>query len=362
MVRPAIGLVFVRVVGLLFTTILTVSAFSVQAETDQAPSGQASSDQASSVWLPPSLTVQWENDMFVGTDRHYTNGLRATASFTRANTPTTIEDALQTFSHLTGKSLQPQWFTAGIGQDMYTPDNKTATALIPDDRPYAGWLYLSISAHKLSSCWTSSNDNPDCLDSVEANLGVVGPAAYAKETQDFVHSARGIARFQGWQNQLKNEPGFIMTWERKKRWVAPPEAGWGYDLIPNIGASLGNVLTQVNAGAMMRFGFNIPHDFGAPSAIKPIANLPFLQDRRWGMYYFIGADGRFVAHNIFLDGNTFTNSHSVTRKPWVYDIPQGIAITKGPYRLSLARVFRSKEFDGQQKNTQFSSLTLTIKF
>jgi len=346
-----------RAPALLVAAIIIVSAVSVQAEPEKTPP-----DPSPSAWLPPLLTLQWENDMFAGTDRHYTNGFRATALFSRANTPTTLEDALQTFSHIEGQGLQSQWFTAGFGQDMYTPSEKTPTTLISDDRPYAGWLYLSASVHKLSTCWTSPNDDPDCLDSVEANIGVVGPSAYAKETQDFVHDMRGITRFEGWQNQLKNEPGFVMTWERKKRWITPPKSGWGYDLIPNIGASLGNVRTQISAGASMRFGYNIPRDFGAPGAIKPVANLPFLVDDRLGGYFFIGADGRYVAHNIFLDGNTFATSHSVARKPWVYDIPHGFAITKGPYRFSIARIFRSREFEGQGQSARFSSMTLTVKF
>ena len=342
-----------RVLALLVTATITVTAFSVQA---------GPKEPESPVWLPPLLTLQWENDMFAGTDRHYTNGLRLTALFSRANTPKTVDDALQTFSHIDQQSDRNTWFTAGIGQDMYTPGDKQATALISNDRPYAGWLYLSASAHKLSTCWTSSDNAPDCLDSVEANIGVVGPSAYGKQVQDFVHKARGIKRFEGWHNQLKNEPGFVMTWERKKRWIFPPASGWGYDLIPNIGASLGNVRSQINAGASIRLGYNIPRDFGAPGAIKPVANVTILQEDRLGGYFFIGTEGRYVGHNIFLDGNTFADSHSVTRKPWVYDTSQGLALTKGPYRFSIARIFRSKEFEGQSENTWFSSMTLTVSF
>ena len=346
-----------RVLALLITAIMTVSALAVKAETVKE-----SSDLNKPAWLPQLLTLQWENDMFAGTDRHYTNGLRLTALFARTNTPTTLEEALQTFSHIEQGGLHPQWFTLGIGQDMFTPGDKKATTLISDDRPYAGWLYLSASAHKLSTCLTSSSNDPDCLDSVEANMGVVGPAAYGKEAQDFVHKTRGITRFEGWHNQLRNEPGFVMTWERKKRWINPPKKEWGYDLIANMGASLGNIRTQTSAGASMRLGYNIPRDFGAPSAIKPVANLPLLQEDRLGSYFFIGADGRYVAHNIFLDGNTFTGSHSVTRKPWVYDIPLGFVITKGPYRVGLARVYRSREFKGQEEGAKFSSISVTVKF
>lgn len=354
-----------RVAGLFVTAVIMFASFGVHAEPKDAPAAEKLSDEPdTSSWRLPPITLQWENDMFAGTDRHYTNGFRATAVFSKRDTPKTIEDFLQSLSHFDDDKQQPHWLTVGIGQDMFTPIDKKTTTLISDDRPYAGWLYLSFAAHKLSTCVTSSNDNPDCLDSVEANIGVVGPAALAKQTQDFVHSARNITRFEGWNNQLQNEPGFVMSWERRKRWIAPPDKAWGYDLIPNIGASLGNVLTQVNAGISLRVGYNIANDFGAPSAIKPVASAPIssMQEDRWGGYFFIGAEGRYVAHNIFLDGNTIANSHSVSKKPWVYDLPQGIAITQGPYRLSIARVFRSREFKSQKQNTHFSSVTLTVKF
>jgi len=38
------------------------------------------------------------------------------------------------------------------------------------------------------------------------------------------------------------------------------------------------------------------------------------------MYLFAFVDGRAVGRDIFLDGNTFTDSHSVTRKTFVGDL------------------------------------------
>lgn len=35
----------------------------------------------------------------------------------------------------------------------------------------------------------------------------------------------------------------------------------------------------------------------------------------WEAYVFAGAEGRGVASNIFLDGNTFEDSHTVDREP-----------------------------------------------
>ena len=57
----------------------------------------------------------------------------------------------------------------------------------------------------------------DTLDSVELNFGVVGPYALGEEVQNNYHDLIGVARSNGWDNQLNNELGFMMIFERKWR-------------------------------------------------------------------------------------------------------------------------------------------------
>lgn len=77
---------------------------------------------------------------------------------------------------------------------------------------------------------------------------------------------------------------------------------------------------------------------------------------------FAGLDGRAVARNIFLDGNTFSDSHSVDKKPLVGDATAGVAFTLGDYRLSYSLNARSKEFDGQDGRSVFGAMTLSTRF
>jgi hypothetical protein len=72
-------------------------------------------------------------------------------------------------------------------------------------------------------------------------------------------------------------------------------------------------------------------------------------------------DGRAVARNIFLDGNTFTDSHSIDKEGLVGEMRFGLAVLLGRYRLTYARVNRSEEFEGQASN-RFGSLTLSVAF
>ena len=88
-----------------------------------------------------------------------------------------------------------------------------AVDIVENDRPYAGYLYLGMGYH--------TRDNKQ-LDTIEFNLGIVGPWSQADETQDFVHDIRGIEKFQGWHNQLENRREII--WQSREQICNLPNA------------------------------------------------------------------------------------------------------------------------------------------
>jgi hypothetical protein len=98
---------------------------------------------------------------------------------------------------------------------------------------------------------------------------------------------------------------------------------------------VGNVYDYVNAGAMGRFGLNLPDDFG-PTRIDP--SLPgtnfFEPTVAISIYSFAGWDGRAIARNIFLDGNTWQSSRHVDKIPLVSDFQLGLAIARDRWRLT----------------------------
>jgi hypothetical protein len=123
-----------------------------------------------------------------------------------------------------------------IGQNMYTPADISREDLIEDDRPYAGWAYFGIAFH--------SKDERR-LDTMEIQLGIVGPSSYAEQAQKFVHQLLDGQWPDGWDNQLKNEPGLAVVYERKLRLLQGGDSGDpGFDVIAHIGGTLGNVYTS----------------------------------------------------------------------------------------------------------------------
>jgi hypothetical protein len=107
------------------------------------------------------------------------------------------------------------------------------------------------------------------METTEVDIGVIGPASMARQSQNFIHDLRGFDRFEGWDNQLHNEPGLLFVRERKNRTCRYAESeGPQIDAITHYGYSLDNVRTYLNAGVEMRIGGFLPNDFGT-SPIRP---------------------------------------------------------------------------------------------
>jgi len=116
---------------------------------------------------------------------------------------------------------------------------------------------------------------------------------------------------------------------------------------------------------MARIGFNLPDDFG-PVRVEP--SLPgsyYFEPRKEGAvgaYVFVGVDGRAVARNIFLDGNTFESSRHVDKNNFVGDLQYGAAIAWDRFRLTYTHVFRTREFTTQRGADQFGAISLSVRY
>jgi lipid A 3-O-deacylase len=278
-----------------------------------------------------------ENDEIAGTDRHYTNGVE----FSYLSSP------------LEGRS---NWrFGIAVGQQMFTPNDTDTTAPLPNDRPYAGWLYGGLALVV---------DHGNQLDSFLLNVGMVGPSARAEEVQNNVHRVIDSDRSNGWANQLHDEVGGQLIYEHRWRGVLQTHGGFlGADLSPHIGGSAGNIATYANAGLTLRVGNDLRDDYGVPH-IRP--SLPgsgfFTPNDGFSWYAFAGVDGRVVWQNLFLDGNSDGDSLSVEKKRYVYDVQAGLAVSLSRVRLAYTYVYRSKEFQLQTSPDKFGAVSISTRF
>ena len=224
-----------------------------------------------------------------------------------------------------------------------------------DDRPYAGWLYASIGLGIESARQT---------DQFALTLGVIGPASLAEQSQKAIHRISGSPDPQGWDTQLKNEPGIELAYQRRWREVASAKvAGLELDLTPHAGGALGNVYTYANAGFTVRYGKRLSSDLG-PVRIRPSppGSGFFVPSDTFSWYLFAAVDGRAVARNIFLDGNTWRDSRSVKKESLVGDLQWGLEMTWQGVRVSYTHVRRTREFATQGPSSDFGAFAVSVAF
>jgi lipid A 3-O-deacylase len=274
-----------------------------------------------------SLTL--ENDFFAGYDHHYTNGVQAAFVIS----PRTV---------------------FAVGQRIFTPADTDTRFPDPADRPYAGWLY-GMADIRLPAKGT--------IDHLTVSLGVVGPYSLGRQAQNLVHRALGNQESQGWDSQVGSEITAMVGYDRAWPNVWAGRLGsHSYDLALRAGGAVGNVLTYVDAGAVLRYGRNLPDDIPVTFISLGPPRDGYRGTGEFGWYVWAGFDGRGVARNIFLDGNTFRDGPHVERKPFGYDMQVGAALAWPKARVGFTLIQRSREFDGQQGHDRFGQLVLSFAY
>jgi hypothetical protein len=134
------------------------------------------------------------------------------------------------------------------------------------------------------------------------------------------------------------------------------------DAAPHVGFALGNVFTYGGTGITLRLGNDLPADYGPPRIRPRMPGSDFFKPSKgFGWYLFTGVEGRIMLRNIFLDGNTFVDSHSVTREPLVGDFQLGVALTALGMRGAFTYVVRSPEFTAQSRADSFGAVTFSAR-
>jgi hypothetical protein len=328
---------------------LLVCAFASACLVSASPAA-AADDAARRPW---TFNFIWENDSpFNMSDRHYTGGVYISATSgarQMCETCTTLADWLM----LPSSPALDYRYGFFIGQSIFTPVDLLLVVPDPTDRPYAGWLYGGARLYR---------ESDDVLDRLEATIGIVGPSSGAGASQRWFHSWHGYGKIRGWGSQLKDEPGLVLSEQRT--WRRPLRTGrFESELLPEMNVSLGNIFTYAGVGATFRIGRNLRRDWGPPRVEPAIRGSDFIDydaSRPYAWYGFVGIEGRAIARNIFLDGNSFQKSANVAKEPLVADLNAGFAILWRAYGFYATYTERTKEFKAQKNMDHVFSFTISL--
>jgi lipid A 3-O-deacylase len=302
-----------------------------------------------SIW-----TFQVENDAVstqTGTsDQYYTSGLRLGW--------TSGQDAVDPIAAW-GHSIWGDGTTRlsiDLSQSIFTPKQTQLNPPDPRDRPYAGELILTGGlVHDTS--WTR--------DVVSVSLGVIGPAALARQVQNGFHNIIGDTPNRGWHYQEGDQPAFQFLGQRTWRL---PIADLGFmdaDVLPSLTASVGDIRDYVQLGGVLRFGQGLASDFGT-ARIEPGLNGAdaYTAAQPFAWYGFAGVDGQAVGYDVTIDGSTFRNDSPSVSRVWdVGELEAGVAVMAYGLRITYTQTWQTQEFRHQKSGLfNFGSLAISAKF
>jgi hypothetical protein len=283
------------------------------------------------------------------TDRHYTSGVKVVYGF-RPDWPWLEDFGRWDFPFFPADS-QEVTTAVGLffGQNIYTPDRTDEPQKRhEEDMKYAGWLYTGLFVQRAART---------VMDQVELNVGVIGPSAHGRQSQNCTHQVLGGNKAIGWEDQINDEAAVNGSWMRRQRltggWLGPGE---NHDFLAEYGAAAGSVHCDAQIGLMGRWSLlnDLPGDFGPGRSAMPSGVLGRSESMPTAAYLFGRISGKGVGYNRFLT--------DLDPKPFVGEFQVGIAIQYKSMEIIYSQTFLTHEFEEQHGVDGWGSFALSWMF
>lgn len=296
--------------------------------------------------ISSAFTLRMENDVIQHTDENYTSGI--SLGYTRNDTGF-LGGIWNTFGLDRGRLYS----SYELAQLIFTPSDLVRNPPDSHDRPYAGLLYIGM---------TTGLQTDTSLQVLKLLIGVVGPSSLGEAGQKAIHQVLRQKLPSGWGHQLKDEIVLNLLYEYRRRYrLFGGYDGFGAELIPIGTAMLGNYQSKARVEGELRFGYQLPDDFGDTS-IRGLGTAPLPGNGSGhdsGIYLFAGGGGELIGRDITLDGNSFRSGPGVDKKNFVSTGVVGLALRYGSFLGSFSYILRGQEFDGQKEGEKYGSVSLT---
>ena len=284
------------------------------------------------------LSAFWDNDAMMNTDYYYTQSLMVQLVL-----PCLKKNPVNyLFFNLKNSR---NYFGMAAVQEMYTPKNIQDSLTVPNDRPYAGTLYLR-------SLKVSNNQEGRIKVTSQFDFGVLGPASGAGFLQKIIHEINGLIPPNGWSYQIQNIPYINYNVMIDKGLAEMP----GFlEFIYSAKVRAGTIYDDFQLGLKIRTGL-----------VNSYFNGVTIQDRTLGShkdiqaYFYGGANGKAVLYNALLTGGIFsTGSQKVLNyndiSHFVFSCSAGIFLGYRGIGAKFEFLGQSPEFTGGLYHAWFTT-------
>jgi len=247
-------------------------------------------------------------------------------------------------------------FGWGLAQLMVTPEDISKPEYQPDDYPYAASLFATSSFYSY---------NPKKKFSYQSELlvGIRGPQAGGRQTQNAIHAFSNSEEPRGWGNQLDTQLLLNLTFTAEKNLLS-----WNniVELNGGIQTRVGSLMDAVLVYPVLRIGKMSPYFDGFLDQYGTYRQ----QGRRVKMQYYlvVKTTASFVAYNSMLKGTraNVEKEHVASESQLpvahhVLDMQVGAVIAYGNFGISYL-LTRSSSYDKGMFEHRYGTLEVYYRW
>jgi len=241
---------------------------------------------------PQLFKISFDDDYFnyrlKGTDKYYSAGLEFSLYFKKnKQAPPQIDSEQQGL---------PNLYFISLKQTMNTPNEISRKGFQKGDYPYAG--VLSLTYGKIHSEKNSRFTNA-------ISVGVLGPQAFAGETQTFAHTLIHYTKPKGWNSQIKGQLIVnVMAGYEKSLLIL----GNRLDVTGNAAINAGTIFTNAAAGFTIRAG-RINSWFNNYESIHLGGENHFKK----AVYFFVSPSVKVIGYDATLQGQIVNQPNYISK-------------------------------------------------
>jgi lipid A 3-O-deacylase len=295
------------------------------------------------------IGAETDNDSYLlqGSDRYYTDGIFI---YYRHALKISDKDSVKLQNKVLGFEMGQKIFNPQSGSIYYNGADQTSLI----DRPFAAYLYVGSTLNFLYK-------NESNLE-FSAQLGVIGPDAFGKQVQDFVHDNFGFYHPSGWEYQINNEFELNLSATYNKLLA---RASW-IDLSLTSYVNLGNGFTGAGAGPLVRLGsFNQLFNSVSTQSTVSRKNIPGLLHKH-ELFFYYKPLFNYVAYDATIQGGLFDNHSGLEitkdKEPFIFSQEYGVAFTTNRFVFDIAAIFHTLDDKEMIQTHQWGAVTGLYRF
>ena len=296
------------------------------------------------------IGLQSDNDSYLaqGSDRYYTDGI-----YIYFRHALKIKEGSSLQNKVLGFETGQKLFNAQTGSIFYNGIDDPRYI----DRPFAAYLYVGSTLNFLYK--NESNLK------IGAQVGFVGPNAFGRQTQNFVHDNFGFYHPAGWEYQIDNDFEVNLSAEYNKLLT---RGSW-IDISLASYLNLGNGLSGAGIGPLVRLGNSNQLFNSVSTQSTAIRSTPSAPLHSHELFFYYKPQFNVVAYDATIQGSLFgtrnPNSMEVTLDPkrFVFSNELGVSYAGKRFVINAAAIIKTKEVKQMVHSShQWGAVTVLYRF